>query len=274
MAVGSLSAQLNKNKYPQTKVYRGDSVVILSIDQSNFINKTFKEQKEALDSFKVVTDTLTRYRDSVIVKYVKTDSILTITDSLRRELLAYKNKVEEAARLGLYVTYDTIRQQAKFLPFDKDFKVQMKETESGVKLFATSYDQFTKTRIGIGCGLSLLGGLSKGVANEIYFHPGEVYNTFPNMSTAFWYLGEKGSGPPTPALVGQPTSWRRETRVGNIVFKSDLYHISNATFLTSSFIGMSVSLYETTTWRQVIYRSLLNSAFYMVGYNTTKAIIK
>ena len=55
MVVGSLSAQSNKNKYPQTKVYRGDSVVILTVDQSNYINKTFKEQKEALDSFKVIT---------------------------------------------------------------------------------------------------------------------------------------------------------------------------------------------------------------------------
>ena len=270
MVVGSLSAQSNKNKYPQTKVYRGDSVVILSIDQSNYINKTFKEQKQALDSFKVVTDTLTRYRDSVIVKYVTTDSILTVTDSLRKELLAYKNKVEEAARLGLYVTYDTIRQQAKFLPFDKDFKVQMKETESGVKLFATSYDQFTKTRIGIGCGLSLVSGLARGVHSEIHYHPVEIRNTFPNLKTDVWYLGNSSD----LSLKGQPTSWRRESRIGNIVFKSDLAHISNGTFLTSSFIGMSVSLYETTTWKQIIYRSLLNSAFYMIGYNTTKAVIR
>ena len=101
LVVGSLSAQSNKNKYPQTKVYRGDSVVILSIDQSDYINKTFKEQKQALDSFKVVTDTLVRYRDSVIVKYVTTDSILTVTDSLRKELLAYKSKVEELSLIHI-----------------------------------------------------------------------------------------------------------------------------------------------------------------------------
>jgi len=265
MVVGSLSAQSNKNKYPQTKVYRGDSVVILSVDQSNYINKTFKEQKQALDSFKVVTDTLTKYRDSVIVKYVTTDSILTVTDSLRRELLAYKNKVEEAAKLGLYVTYDTIREQAKFLPFDKDFKVQMKETENGVKLFATSFDQFTKTRIITGGSLALLSGLSYGINSEVVNDPYDFAKRFPNMPTTFWdHYGKTG-----------PSSWARETRVGNLVFKSDLWHISKGVGVTAMTLSFPISLYEATKWKQVIYRSLINSVCYTIGYNvSTKLIIK
>lgn len=265
MVAGSLSAQLNKNKYPQTKVYRGDSVVILSIDQSNFINKTFKEQKEALDSFKVVTDTLTRYRDSVVVKYVKTDSILTVTDSLRRELLAYKKKVEEAAKLGLYVTYDTIREQAKFLPFDKDFKVQIKETEGGVKIFATNFDQFTKTRIITGGSLALLSGLSYGINSEVVNDPYDFAKRFPNLPTTFWdHYGKTG-----------PSSWAREARVGNLVFKSDLWHISKGVGVTSATLGFSISLYESTKWKQIIYRSLINSICYTIGYNvSTKLIVK
>ena len=265
LVVGSLSAQLNKNKYPQTKVYRGDSVVILSIDQSEYINKTFKEQKQALDSFKVVTDTLVKYRDSVIVKYVTTDSILTVTDSLRRELLAYKSKVEEAAKLGLYVTYDSIREQAKFLPFDKDFKVQMKETENGVKLFATSFDQFTKTRILVGGGLAFISGLSYGVNSEVVNHPFEFKNTFPNMPTTFWdHFGQTG-----------PSSWDRETRIGNFWFRSDLWHLSKGVGVTTLTLSFPISLYESTKWKQVIYRSLINSVSYTIGYNvSTKLIIR
>jgi len=265
MAVGSLSAQSNKNKYPQTKVYRGDSVVILSVDQSNYINKTFKEQKEALDSFKVVTDTLVRYKDSVTIKYITTDSILIVTDSLRKELLAYKKKVEDAAKLGLYVTYDSIREQAKFLPFDKDFKVQMKETENGVKLFATSFDQFTKTRILVGGGLAFVSGLSYGINSEVVNHPFEFKNSFPNMPTTFWdHFGQTG-----------PSSWARETRIGNIWFRSDLWHLTKGVGVTTLTLSFPISLYETTKWKQVIWRSLINSASYTIGYNvSTKLIVR
>jgi len=265
LVVGSLSAQSNKNKYPQTKVYRGDSVVILSIDQSDYINKTFKEQKQALDSFKVITDTLTRYKDSVIVRYVTTDSILTVTDSLRKELLAYKKKVEEAAKLGLYVTYDTLKEQAKFLPFDKDFKVQMKETENGVKLFASSFDQFTKTRIIAGGSLALLSGLSYGINSEVVNDPYDFAKRFPNMPTTFWdHYGKTG-----------PSSWEREARIGNLVFKSDLWHITRGVGVTSMTLSFAIPLYETTKWKQVIWRSLINSASYTIGYNiSTKLIIK
>lgn len=265
LVVGSLSAQSNKNKYPQTKVYRGDSVVILSIDQSEYINKTFKEQKQALDSFKVVTDTLVKYKDSVIVKYVTTDSILTVTDSLRKELLSYRKKVEEAAKLGLYVTYDSIKEQAKFLPFDKDFKVQMKETENGVKLFASSFDQFTKTRVIVGGSLALLSGLSYGINSEVVNDPWGFKDRFPNMPTTFWdHYGKTG-----------PSSWERETRVGNLVFKSDLWHISKGVGLSAFTLSFPISLYETTNWKQVIWRSLINSAGYTIGYNiSTKLIIK
>ena len=265
MVAGSLSAQLNKNKYPQTKVYRGDSVVIISLDQSNYINKTFKEQREALDSFKVVTDTLIRYKDSVTVKYVTTDSILSVTDSLRRELLAYKKKVEEAARLGLFVTYDSIREQAKFLPFDKGSKINLKQTESGVKIFATSYSQYTGTRLLIGSGLTFLGGMAYGTSNEITNHPFEFKNTFPNMPTEFWdHFGKTG-----------PSSWERETRIGNIWFRSDLWHISRAVGVTSMCVGIPIGTYESTTWKQLIIRSLVLSAGYTAGYNVaTKVIIK
>ena len=265
MVAGSLSAQLNKNKYPQTKVYRGDSVVILSIDQSNYINKTFKEQREALDSFKVVTDTLVRYRDSVTVKYVTADSILTVTDSLRKELLSYKKKVEEAAKLGLYVTYDSIREQAKFLPFDKDFKVQMKETDNGVKIFATNFDQFTKTRIMVGSGLALISGLSYGINSEVVNDPWDFSRRFPNLPTTFWdHYGKTG-----------PSSWERETRIGNLVFKSDLWHLSKGVGVTTFALSFPISLYETTKWKQVIARSLINSVSYTIGYNiSTKIIIK
>ena len=263
MVVGSLSAQSNKNKYPQTKIYRGDSVVILSVDQSNYINKTFKEQKTALDSFKVVTDTLVKYRDSVVIKYVQTDSILSVTDSLRKELLAYKKKVEEAAKLGLYVTYDSIREQAKFLPFDKDFKVQMKETENGVKLFASSFDQFTKTRVGIGLGLSILGGMANGLSSEIINHPWEFQNTFPKMNPAFWdHMGYTGT-----------SSWNREFRLGNIWWRSDLWHISRVTYISSISIAFPITLYETTTWKQVIKRSLCLSLGYVAGYNLITNVI-
>ena len=250
-----------KQKYPQIKYYRGDSVVIITIDQSRKIDSTFKSQVSALDSFKTITDTLVKYKDSVII----------VTDSLRNELLSYKKKVEEAARLGLYVTYDTIREQAKFLPFDKDFKVNMKETENGVKIFATNFDQFTKTRIGVGWGLAFTGGLARGFHSEIHYHPVEVRNTFPNMKTDIWYLGNSNH----PSLKGQPTSWRRETRIGNLVFKSDLAHVSNATFLSSIFVGFPISMYETTSWSQIIKRSLLLSISYTAGYNLmTKGIIK
>ena len=260
-----------KQKYPQIKYFRGDSVVILTIDQSRKIDSTFKSQVSALDSFKTITDTLVKYKDSVITKYVYTDSVLIVTDSLRRELLSYKKKVEEAARLGLYVTYDTIREQAKFLPFDKDFKVNMKETENGVKIFATNFDQFTKTRITLGCGLAFTGGLARGFHSEIHYHPIEVRNTFPNMKTDIWYLGNTNH----PSLKGQPTSWRKETRIGNLVFKSDLAHISNATFLSSIFVAFPISMYETTSWSQIIKRSLLLSVSYTAGYNLmTKGIIK
>jgi hypothetical protein len=260
-----------KQKYPQVKYYRGDSVVIITIDQSRKIDSTFKSQVSEIDSFKSVTDTLVKYRDSVVTKYVYTDSVLLITDSLRRELLMYKKKVEEAARLGLYVTYDTIREQAKFLPFDKDFKVNMKETENGVKLFATSFDQYTKTRISVGCGLAFVGGLSRGFHSEIHYHPVEIRNTFPNLKTDLWYLGNTND----PSLKGMPTSWRKETRIGNIVFKSDMAHISNATFLSSVFVAFPISMYETTTWSQVIKRSLLLSLCYTTGYNVmTKGIVR
>ena len=199
-----------KQKYPQIKYYRGDSVVIITIDQSRKIDSTFKSQVSALDSFKTITDTLVKYKDSVITKYVYTDSVLIVTDSLRNELLSYKKKVEEAARLGLYVTYDTIREQAKFLPFT--------------------------------------GGLARGFHSEIHYHPVEVRNTFPNMKTDIWYLGNSNH----PSLKGQPTSWRRETRIGNLVFKSDLAHVSNASFLSSIFVGFPISMYETTSWSQII----------------------
>ena len=216
-----------------------------------------------MDSFKIVTDTLTKYKDSLIVKYVTTDSILIVTDSLRKELLAYKKKVEEAAKLGLYVTYDTIREQAKFLPFDKDFKVQMKETENGVKLFASSFDQFTKTRVGIGLGLSILGGMANGLSSEIINHPWEFQNTFPKMNPAFWdHMGYTGT-----------SSWNREFRLGNIWWRSDLWHISRVTYISSISIAFPITLYETTTWKQVIKRSLCLSLGYVAGYNLITNVI-
>jgi hypothetical protein len=265
MVVGSLSAQSNKNKYPQTKVYRGDSVVILSIDQSDYINKTFKEQKIALDSFKVVTDTLIRYKDSIVTKFVKTDSILTITDSLRKELLAYKKKVEEAAKLGLYVTYDTIREQAKFLPFEKDFKVNIKQTETGVKLFATSYSQYTNSRVALSFGLAGLSGFAQGVQSEISNHPYQFKNTFPTMPTTFWdHFGYTG-----------PSSWGREMRIGNIWFRSDLWQMARVVNVSSLCIAFPIGLYETTTWKQILKRSLIISSGHVIGYNlATKVVIR
>lgn len=255
-----------KQKYPQIKYYRGDSVVIITLDQSRKIDSTFKSQVIALDSFKTVTDTLVRYKDSVTTKYVYTDSVLIITDSLRRELLSYKKKVEDAARLGLYVTYDTIKEQAKFLPFDKDFKVNIKETENGVKLFATSFDQFTKSRITLGCGLAMVAGMSYGMNSEIINHPGQFRNTFPNMDPAFW--NHMGWG-------GLPSSWDREVRIGNLWFKSDLWHITKTSYITSVSLAFPISMYETTTWSQIIKRTLLMSASYTVGYNLmTNVIIK
>jgi len=255
-----------KQKYPQIKYYRGDSVVIITLDQSRKIDSTFKSQVIALDSFKIVTDTLVRYKDSVTTKYVYTDSVLIITDSLRRELLSYKKKVEDAARLGLYVTYDTIREQAKFLPFDKDFKVNMKETENGVKLFATSFDQFTKSRITLGCGLAMVAGMSYGMNSEIINHPGQFRNTFPNMNPTFW--NHMGWG-------GLPSSWDREVRIGNLWFKSDLWHITKTSYITSVSLAFPITMYETTTWSQIIKRTLLMSASYTIGYNLmTNVIIK
>jgi hypothetical protein len=255
-----------KQKYPQIKYYRGDSLVMITIDQSRKIDSIYKSQVIALDSFKTITDTLVRYKDSVTTKYVYTDSVLIITDSLRRELLSYKKKVEDAARLGLYVTYDTIREQAKFLPFDKDFKVNIKETENGVKLFATSFDQFTKSRITLGCGLAMVAGMSYGMNSEIINHPGQFRNTFPNMDPAFW--NHMGWG-------GLPSSWDREVRIGNLWFKSDLWHITKTSYITSVSLAFPISMYETTTWSQIIKRTLLMSASYTVGYNLmTNVIIK
>ena len=267
LVAGSLSAQSNKSKqkYPQTKVYRGDSVVILSIDQSDEINRIFKQQTAAIDSFKMVTDTLVKYRDSVIVKYVMTDSVLKYTDSLKIELEKYKKKVEEAARLGLFVTYDSIREQAKFLPFDKGSKINLKETQTGVKIFATSYSQYTTSRLLIGTGLTFISGLAYGTSNEITNHPFQFKNTFPNMPTTFWdHYGKTG-----------PSSWQRETRIGNIWFRSDLWHLSRATGVTAMCVGIPIATYESTTWKQLIIRSLIVSAGYTAGYNVaTKIIIR
>lgn len=267
LVAGSLSAQSNKTKqkYPQTKVYRGDSVVILSTEQSEEINRVFKAQTAAIDSFKSVTDTLIRYKDSVTVKYVMTDSVLKVTDSLRIELEKYKKRVEEAARLGLFVTYDSIREQAKFLPFDKGSKINLKETQTGVKIFATSYSQYTTSRLIIGTGLTFLSGLAYGTSNEITNHPYQFKNTFPSMPTTFWdHFGQSGQ-----------SSWARETRIGNIWFRSDLWHYSRAVGVSSLCIGIPIATYESTTWKQLIIRSLIVSAGYTAGYNVaTKIIIR
>lgn len=268
MASVSLSAQSNKTtkqKYPQTKVYRGDTIVILTIDQSEQINKTFKEQTAAIDSFRVLTDTLTRYRDSVVTKYIVTDSVLYVTDSLRKELEAYKLKVEEAAKQGLYVTYDKQKQQAKFLPFDNKFKVTLRESSNGVSIYATNVSQYTKTRLAVAGGLSLLSGLAFGIQNEIANHPWEVQRTFTNLDPSYWdHFGYTGT-----------SSWRRSIKIGPQEIRTDLWHTAKATGISAISVAFPIALHQTTSWKQIIKRSLMVSVGYTIGYNiSTKAIIK
>ena len=57
MSIMAFGQGPGKQKYPQIKYYRGDSVVIITLDQSKKIDSTFKSQVIALDSFKTVTDT-------------------------------------------------------------------------------------------------------------------------------------------------------------------------------------------------------------------------
>jgi hypothetical protein len=267
MASVSLSAQSNKpkQKYPQTKVFRGDTIVILTIEQSEQINKTFKEQTAALDSFRVLTDTLIQYKDSVTMKYVTTDSILLVTDSLKRELEAYKLKVEEAAKQGLYVTYDKQKQQAKFLPFDNKFKVLVRETSNGVTIYASNVSQYTKTRIAVGSGLALLTGMAFGLNSEIAFHPAEIRNTFPNWKQSNWdHFGYYGPG-----------TWDKSKTVGPVTIKTDMWHTNKTIGNAAIAVAFPITYYDTKTWKQIITRSLILSASYTLGYNTmTRWIVK
>ena len=122
-----------KQKYPQIKYYRGDSVVIITLDQSKKIDSTFKSQVSALDSFKTVTDTLVKYKDSVITKYVYTDSVLFITDSLRKELLSYKQKVEEAEKVATSIESEISRLESQRQSNESRLGTMQQQLEKAIK---------------------------------------------------------------------------------------------------------------------------------------------
>ena len=94
--------QKNSNQYPITKIYDGDTVVIMTLQQGKDMNKRFVLLKDSLRYQRKYIDTLNK-NNSFLAEYldalrIKNSELAGINDDYKEKLFTYKDSISNMIR--------------------------------------------------------------------------------------------------------------------------------------------------------------------------------